>query len=52
MPKDGYGRAAAILDAMQRKGYIGQADGARPRPITGRAYETFSHWDDQLKDVY
>jgi S-DNA-T family DNA segregation ATPase FtsK/SpoIIIE len=46
----GYGRAAAILDAMEREGYIGQADGARPRPITGRAYETVAHWDDQLRD--
>ncbi|MDX6271289.1 MAG: segregation ATPase FtsK/SpoIIIE, family [Acidobacteriota bacterium] len=46
----GYGRAAAILDAMEREGYIGQADGARPRPITGRAYETITHWDDQLRD--
>ncbi|HZH29190.1 MAG TPA: DNA translocase FtsK [Pyrinomonadaceae bacterium] len=46
----GYGRAAAILDAMEREGFIGQADGARPRPITGRAYETVSHWDDQLRD--
>ncbi|HEX8127650.1 MAG TPA: DNA translocase FtsK [Pyrinomonadaceae bacterium] len=46
----GYGRAAAILDAMEREGYIGQADGARPRPITGRAYETVSHWDEQLRD--
>ncbi|HEV7903772.1 MAG TPA: DNA translocase FtsK [Pyrinomonadaceae bacterium] len=46
----GYGRAAAMLDAMEREGYIGQADGARPRPITGRAYETVSHWDDQARD--
>ncbi|HEY0098096.1 MAG TPA: DNA translocase FtsK, partial [Pyrinomonadaceae bacterium] len=46
----GYGRAAAMLDAMEREGYIGQADGARPRPITGRAYETVSHWDDQLRE--
>ncbi|HEY9403873.1 MAG TPA: DNA translocase FtsK [Pyrinomonadaceae bacterium] len=46
----GYGRAAAILDVMEREGYIGQADGARPRPITGRAYETVSHWDDQLRE--
>ena len=46
----GYGRAAAILDVMEREGYIGQADGARPRPITGRAYETVTHWDDQLRD--
>ena len=46
----GYGRAAAILDMMEREGYIGQADGARPRPITGKAYETVTHWDDQLRD--
>ncbi|HLL14083.1 MAG TPA: DNA translocase FtsK [Pyrinomonadaceae bacterium] len=46
----GYGRAAAILDVMEREGYIGQADGARPRAITGRAYETVSHWDDQLRE--
>jgi S-DNA-T family DNA segregation ATPase FtsK/SpoIIIE len=46
----GYGRAAAILDVMEREGYIGQADGARPRPITGRAYETVSHWDEQLRE--
>jgi S-DNA-T family DNA segregation ATPase FtsK/SpoIIIE len=46
----GYGRAAAILDGMEREGYIGQADGARPRPITGRAYEIVAHWDEQLRD--
>ncbi|HEX8459725.1 MAG TPA: DNA translocase FtsK [Pyrinomonadaceae bacterium] len=46
----GYGRAAAILDAMEREGYIGQADGARPRPITGRAYEIVAHWDEQLRE--
>src|SRR5437764_4954506 len=42
----GYGRAAAILDALERDGFIGQADGARPRPVLSRAYETVSHWDD------
>ncbi|HEX3561153.1 MAG TPA: DNA translocase FtsK [Pyrinomonadaceae bacterium] len=42
----GYGRAAAILDALERDGFIGQADGARPRPVLSRAYETISHWDD------
>ncbi|HEX6718621.1 MAG TPA: DNA translocase FtsK, partial [Pyrinomonadaceae bacterium] len=35
----GYGRAAAILDIMEREGLIGQADGSRPRPVLGRAYE-------------
>ena len=42
----GYGRAAAILDAMEREGFIGQADGARPRPVLGRAYETVAYWDE------
>jgi DNA segregation ATPase FtsK/SpoIIIE, S-DNA-T family len=46
----GYGRAAAILDAMEREGFIGQADGARPRPVLGRAFETISHWDDLQHD--
>ena len=43
----GYGRAAAILDMMEREGFIGQADGARPRPVLGRAYEMVSEWDEQ-----
>jgi S-DNA-T family DNA segregation ATPase FtsK/SpoIIIE len=42
----GYGRAAAILDMMEREGFIGQADGARPRPVLTRAYETISDWDE------
>ncbi len=42
----GYGRAAAILDAMERDGFIGQADGSRARPVLNRAFETVSHWDD------
>lgn len=42
----GYGRAAAILDVMERENFIGQADGSRPRPVLGRAYETVAHWDD------
>ncbi|MEP6945280.1 MAG: DNA translocase FtsK 4TM domain-containing protein [Acidobacteriota bacterium] len=36
----GYGRAAAILDAMVREGYIGEMDGStRARPILPKAYE-------------
>lgn len=46
----GYGRAAAILDGLEREGFIGQADGARPRPVLGRAYETVSHWDNLADD--
>jgi DNA segregation ATPase FtsK/SpoIIIE, S-DNA-T family len=43
----GYGRAAAVLDQMEREGLIGQADGARPRPILGRAFELVGEWDEQ-----
>jgi len=42
----GYGRAAAILDIMEREGLIGQADGSRPRPVLGRAYEMLAQWDE------
>ena len=42
----GYGRAAAILDIMEREGLIGQADGSRPRPVLGRAYEMIAQWDE------
>lgn len=47
----GYGRAAAILDMMEREGYIGQADGARPRPVLGKAYETLAMWDSVPEDI-
>ena len=43
----GYGRAAAILDMMEREGFIGQVDGSRPRPVLSRAFETVSEWDEQ-----
>lgn len=42
----GYGRAAAILDMMELEGLIGQADGSRPRPVLGRAYEMVADWDE------
>ena len=36
----GYGRAAAILDAMVREGYIGDMDGStRARPVLQKAYD-------------
>ena len=43
----GYGRAAAVLDQMEREGLIGQADGARPRPVLARAFELIAEWDEQ-----
>jgi S-DNA-T family DNA segregation ATPase FtsK/SpoIIIE len=42
----GYGRAAAILDEMEREGFIGNAEGERPRPVLSRAYETVGRWDE------
>ncbi len=47
----GYGRAAAILDVMERDGLIGQADGSRPRPVLGRAYEMIAQWDEMGAEV-
>lgn len=47
----GYGRAAAILDAMEREGFVGQADGAsKPRPVLKKAFEKVSDWDAQEND--
>ncbi len=43
----GYGRAAAILDAMVREGYIGEMDGSsRARPVLPKAYEDLQDIDD------
>jgi S-DNA-T family DNA segregation ATPase FtsK/SpoIIIE len=47
----GYGRAAAILDMMEREGLIGQADGSRPRPVLGKAYEMVAEWDEIAEEV-
>jgi S-DNA-T family DNA segregation ATPase FtsK/SpoIIIE len=41
----GYGRAAELLDTMECHGLIGQADGARPRPVLRRAFEVVGEWD-------
>jgi S-DNA-T family DNA segregation ATPase FtsK/SpoIIIE len=35
----GYGRAAKILDLMERGGFIGPTDGAKPRKVLSAAYE-------------
>ncbi len=43
----GYGRAAAILDAMVREGYIGEMDGStRARAILPKAYEDMQDIDE------
>ncbi|MDX6383645.1 MAG: segregation ATPase FtsK/SpoIIIE, family [Blastocatellia bacterium] len=43
----GYGRAAAVLDQMEREGLIGKADGARPRPVLAKAIELVGEWEEQ-----
>ncbi|MCS7079897.1 MAG: DNA translocase FtsK [Chloracidobacterium sp.] len=35
----GYGRAAAILDMMEREGFIGPIDGSKPRIVKQAAYD-------------
>lgn len=43
----GYGRAAAILDAMMREGYIGEMDGSkRARPILQKAYDDLQELEE------
>ena len=43
----GYGRAAAILDAMVREGYIGDMDGStRARAILQKAYEDLQEMEE------
>lgn len=43
----GYGRAAAILDAMVREGYIGEMDGgSRARPILQKAYDDLQDMEE------
>jgi len=43
----GYGRAAAILDAMVREGYIGEMDGStRARAILSKAYEDLQDYEE------
>jgi S-DNA-T family DNA segregation ATPase FtsK/SpoIIIE len=43
----GYGRAAAILDAMVHEGYIGDVDGSsRARPIMQKAYDALQEVEE------
>ena len=47
----GYGRAAAILDAMVREGYIGEMDGStRARPVLPKAYEDLQDISEMLNE--
>ncbi len=43
----GYGRAAAILDAMAAEGYIGEMDGSkRARPILQKAFDDLQEFEE------
>ncbi len=43
----GYGRAAAILDALVAEGYIGEPDGSkRARPVLRKAYEALQEAEE------
>lgn len=43
----GYGRAAAILDALVADGFIGEMDGSkRARPVTQKAYEAIQEMEE------
>ena len=49
----GYGRAAAILDALVAEGYIGEMDGSkRARPVTEKAYRALQELSEQEDDDY
>ncbi|MBK9216199.1 MAG: hypothetical protein IPM59_11490 [Chloracidobacterium sp.] len=49
----GYGRAAAILDAMVREGYVGDMDGTtRARPILPKAYENLPNLDEDATNEF
>jgi S-DNA-T family DNA segregation ATPase FtsK/SpoIIIE len=43
----GYGRAAKILDMMEHEGFIGPAEGAKPRKVLRAAYD-FRERNDQI----
>jgi S-DNA-T family DNA segregation ATPase FtsK/SpoIIIE len=46
----GYGRAAKILDMMEREGFIGPADGSKPRKVLSAAYEFRERIGQQIEE--
>ncbi|MBI3653499.1 MAG: hypothetical protein HY231_20915 [Acidobacteria bacterium] len=47
----GYGRAAKILDTMEREGFISPADGAKPRKVLPTAYEFRDRVEQNLSEA-
>ena len=48
----GYGRAAKILDSMERQGFIGPAEGSKPRKVLQGAYEFRERVAQRLEENY
>ena len=48
----GYGRAAKILDMMERQGFIGPAEGSKPRKVLQAAHEFRERIDQRLEEQF
>jgi S-DNA-T family DNA segregation ATPase FtsK/SpoIIIE len=48
----GYGRAAKILDMMEREGFIGPAEGAKPRKVLTAAYDFRDRLGQRLEEDF
>jgi DNA segregation ATPase FtsK/SpoIIIE, S-DNA-T family len=48
----GYGRAAKILDSMERQGFIGPAEGSKPRKVLQAAYEFRERLAQRLEEDF
>jgi S-DNA-T family DNA segregation ATPase FtsK/SpoIIIE len=48
----GYGRAAKILDMMERQGFIGPAEGSKPRKVLKGAYDFRERISQRLEETY
>ncbi|HKV39896.1 MAG TPA: DNA translocase FtsK, partial [Blastocatellia bacterium] len=46
----GYGRAAKLLDVMERGGFIGPTEGAKPRKVLATAYEFRERLEQKLEE--
>ncbi|HYV07437.1 MAG TPA: DNA translocase FtsK, partial [Blastocatellia bacterium] len=48
----GYGRAAKILDMMERQGFIGPAEGSKPRKVLQAAHEFRERIGQRLEEPF
>ncbi|HSE37911.1 MAG TPA: DNA translocase FtsK [Blastocatellia bacterium] len=48
----GYGRAAKILDSMERQGFIGPAEGSKPRKVLQAAHEFRERLAQRLEEDF